>query len=410
MTTKHKILTISTYPFDEPAHGGQHRVANIVKSFRDAGYEVQSIGVLGSEAYPPQAHFEPFPGVPALQTVLTNAFLMEDYAIGKLFAEKDEYFQALARHVEGIPDAIHIEQPWLFEFARLLVSRSLWKKTRLIYGSANIEAPLKREILSMYLDAEAVKIGSALVDEVERDAVKKADCVVAVSESDGSWALTNGAKSVLVARNGVVERDVTENGLREANTHSGNKKFALYCASAHPPNMAGFFHYFGNGAGSLAPSERMVIAGGAGPNIVNDQKFHATGSLTRTCVSAGLVSEECLAGLLETAHVIILPLEHGGGTNLKTAEALWAGKHIVGTPTAFRGFEHFADSEGVRIAAQPKDFLAALREAMAAPPLSLSEADKDRRRSVLWESTLGELPRHVSSLLSANNPSHRISN
>lgn len=398
MTAKSKILTISTYPFDGPAHGGQHRLANIVKSFRGAGYDVQSIGVLGSEAYPPQAYFEPFPGVPALQTVIANTFLMEDYAIGKLFAEKDEYFQALARHVQGIPDVIHVEQPWLFDFARLLITRSRWNDTRLIYGSQNIEAPLKREILSIYLDAEATKIGGALVEEVERDAVIKADSVVVVSEGDGIWALANGAKSFLVARNGVVERDVTEDGLREANAHSWQRKFALYCASAHPPNMAGFFHHFGRGAGSLAPSERMVIAGGAGPSIVNDPKFHATGSLTRTCISAGLVSEQCLAALLETAHVIILPLEHGGGTNLKTAEALWAGKHIVATPKAFRGFEHFADSEGVRIATQRKDFLAALREAMAAPPLSLSEAERHRRRSVLWESTLHELPRHVRSL------------
>lgn len=399
MSVKPKIITISTYPFDEPAHGGQHRVANLVKSFRDAGYDVQSIGVLGSEAYPPQAGFEPYPGMNALGTVTKNPFLMEDYAIGKLFAKNDTYFEALARHVEGVPDAIHVEQPWLFEFAHRLIARSRWKKTRLIYGSANIEAPLKYDILSMYLDAGTAKTSAALVEVVERDAVRKADTVVAVSESDGAWALDNGAKSILVARNGVAERKVTENGLRQANAHSGHRKFALYCASAHPPNMTGFYHYFGKGTGSLAPSERMIIAGGAGPHIVGDPKFHATGSLTRTCVSAGLVSEECLAGLLETAHAIILPLEHGGGTNLKTAEALWAGKHIVATPTAFRGFEHFSESEGVRIAGQPKDFSIALREAMAAPPLTLSKAEQERRRSVLWESTLRELPRHVSSLL-----------
>lgn len=399
MTSKPKILTISTYPFDEPAHGGQHRLANIVKRFRETGHDVQAIGVLGSEAYPPQIHFEPFPGAQALASVVKNPFLMEDYAIGKLFAKKQSFYEALARHVEGVPDAIHVEQPWMFEFAQLLISRSRWKKTRLIYGSANIEAPLKHDILSMYLDADAAKTGAALVQEVELSAVRNANSVVAVSESDGDWALANGAKRMLVARNGVVEREVDENGIREANLHSGVRKFALYCASAHPPNMTGFYHYFGRGSGCLAPSDRIVIAGGAGPHIVNDPKFPATGGLTRTCVSAGLVSEDCLAGLLDTAHVIILPLEHGGGTNLKTAEALWAGKHIVATPMAFRGFEHFADSEGVRIAGQPKEFLTALREAMAAPPLILSEAEQERRRSVLWESTLRELPEHVSSLL-----------
>lgn len=399
MTTTPKVLTISTYPFAEPAHGGQHRLANIVNSLKHSGYDVQSIGVLGSDSYPAQAGFEPFPGGDALGSVVKNAFLMEDYAIGKLFATKDMYFKALARHVEGVPDAIHVEHPWLFQFARRLVKESRWKNTRLIYGSANVEAPLKHSILSMYVDTAAADANASLVEQVELEAVRLADTVIAVSESDAEWALANGARSILVARNGVIDRHATEEGLREANVHSGHRKFALYCASAHPPNMAGFFHYFGNGAGSLAPTERLIIAGGAGPNIVNDPKFHATGSLTRTCVSAGLVSEECLAGLLETAHAIILPLEHGGGTNLKTAEALWAGKHIVATPTAFRGFEHFTDSEGVSIAREPKEFLNAMRKAMAAPPLTLSRAEHERRRSVLWESTLSELPRHVSSLI-----------
>lgn len=397
MSAQRKILTLSTYPFNEPAHGGQHRMANIVNAFMQAGYGVQSIGVIGSEAYPSQAGFEPFPGIEALQSVVKNPFLMEDYAIGKLFATKAQYFDSLAKHVDGVPDAIHVEQPWLFEFARRLIDKSGWRKTHLIYGSANIEAPLKRTILAMYLDPATAQANAALVQDVERDAVRKADTVVTVSDSDRDWALANGAKTIIVARNGVVERRATEDGLREANAVTGNRKFSLYCASAHPPNMAGFFHYFGAGAGCLAPSERLVIAGGAGPSILNDQRFHSTGSLTRTCVSAGVVSENCLAGLLETAHAIILPLEHGGGTNLKTAEALWAAKHIVATPTAFRGFEQFSNSKGVRIAEKPREFLTAVREAMAAPPLSLSDADREHRSSVLWKSTLRDLPRHVSS-------------
>lgn len=398
MSIKRKILTLSTYPFEEPAHGGQHRIANIVRCYLAAGFEVQSIGVLGSDTYPAQAGFEPFPGLAALSSVVKNPFLMEDVAIGKLFAKSDSYFQSLARHVDGVPDIIHVEQPWLFEFAVRLINKSRWKKTHLVYGSQNIEGPLKHDILSVYLDAASAKAGAVIVENIECAALRKASTVVAVSESDAAWASANGAKSTIVAANGVIEREATESGLREANSHSGNHKFALYCASAHLPNIAGFYHYFGNGSSSIAPSERMVIAGGAGPHIVSDPRFHTAGSLPRICRSAGMVSEECLAGLLETAHAIILPLEHGGGTNLKTAEALWAGKHVIATPVAFRGFEHFMDGEGIRIADQPQAFLTAMREAMAAPPLSLSEEERARRRSVLWESTLGSLSSHVSSL------------
>ena len=385
------ILTISTYPFETPNHGGQHRLFNIVKAYQADGHKVCSIGVLGSDTYPHQEGFEFYPDNQALAKYIENPFLMEDWAIGQLYSKNDIYFERLIKHITITPDVIHIEQPWLFAFATRYVNSVLKKKIKIIYGSQNIEYKLKYDILKTYLDTETAFNGSQKVYEIELEAIHQADLVVCVSQNDLDWCQSEGAKEYLLATNGVANRKTTREGIVEANRIVGHKKFALYCASAHPPNMSGFFDYFGNGVGCIAPDEKLVIAGGAGPCILNDERYKKAAGLSRLTLTPGLVSETCLQGLLHTAHVIVLPLSHGGGTNLKTAEALWSGKWVLGTPMAFRGYEHFINSNGVKVEANPQRFLGILREILSLPPLSLTEDEKHERRDVLWESTLTSL-------------------
>src|SRR5690606_28273039 len=95
--------------------------------------------------------------------------------------------------------------------------------------------------------------------------------------------------------------------------------YALFCASAHPPNMTGFFNMLGGGFGSLKPDERLIVAGGAGPEIIKDNRLKPSSKLAERLVVTGLVSQSCLAGLIDGATSIILPITQGGGTNLKTA-------------------------------------------------------------------------------------------
>jgi hypothetical protein len=223
--------------------------------------------------------------------------------------------------------------------------------------------------------------------------------VVCVSQNDVDWTQAEGAKECLLAANGVTNRQTTHTGIVEANNIVGHKKFALYCASAHSPNIEGFFDYFGNGIGCIAPDERIVIAGEAGSFIKNDKRYQKSAGLSRLTLTPGLVSETCLQGLLHTAHVIVLPLSHGGGTNLKTAEALWSGKWVLGTPIAFRGYEHFTNSKGVKIQSDPQRFLSILREILSHPPISLTEDEKNERQVVLWESTLAPLCAWISQYL-----------
>ena len=63
---------------------------------------------------------------------------MEDWAIGRLFAESDEHFLQLNACIPFAPDVIHIEHPWLFNFARRYATAIAGRRPFLLYGSANV--------------------------------------------------------------------------------------------------------------------------------------------------------------------------------------------------------------------------------------------------------------------------------
>jgi hypothetical protein len=394
-----KILTLCTYPIKNPKHGGQLRVRNIVDTYRAEGHSVEVVGVLGSENYESEDGFLPFPGRNELSRIIPNPFLMEDYALGQLCATDDSVFLRLSGLIQKSPDVIHVEHPWLFAFA-LRCRDERFPSARLVYSSHNVEWMLKKEILVSYQGDDAAQIGVALIEAVEVNAVRGADAIVCVSEGDVNWTRTQTATPIVLAPNGVKPWQLTEDGRKESVTITNGYMYALYCASAHPPNMTGFFDMFGGGFGSLKPDEKLVVAGGAGPAIAGDVRVHQSANLAERIVVAGLVSQPCLEGLLDGAHCIVLPLTQGGGTNLKTAEALWSGKHMVATTVAMRGFERFIGAHGVFLADDPITFKRTLRQVMGLPPLTLSPEDVETRRTVLWESCLKPLSGLLASLAS----------
>lgn len=395
------ILVLCTYPISSPRHGGQIRVRNIVDCYRAAGYHVEVAGVLGGASYASEAGFAPFPGVGNLSHVIANPFLMEDYAIGRLFSEEHKAYNTLAASIRCKPDWVHVEQPWLFAFARAYV-REHAPGARILYGSQNVEWRLKQEICSSYFDSDVACRNADLVKHVEIAAIHEADAVACVSEGDAEWVKSQVNKPVLVVPNGVRAWQSTDDGRAEATAITLGCRYALYCASAHPPNMQGFFSLFQGGFGSLKPDEKIVVAGSAGYAIAGDVRLNQSAKLSEKLVVAGSVSQSCLDGLLDGASCIVLPLTQGGGTNLKTAEALWTGKHMVATNVAMRGFEHFIGATGVHVADDAASFKRALRAAMEAKPLVLTAQETEARRSVLWENCLKPLVSFIENLPQKN--------
>lgn len=355
------------------------------------------VGVLGSPDYEREDGFLSFPGMDRLGAIISNPFLMEDYAIGELVGKNDEYFEKLITKVKVTPDLIHVEQPWLFLAAQKF-QRSMAPDAKIIYGSQNVESMLKQEILSSYFDAETSKCNANLIRAVELNAAASADAVVCVSEGDAQWHEEQTGKTIVVAANGVKPWHSSPQGVKEAAAITHGSRYVLYCASGHPPNLTGFFKIFSGGFGSLKPDEALVVAGGVGTAIQQDLRLHMSAKLAEKLVVAGVVSQECLDGLLDGAHCIALPLTQGGGTNLKTAEALWSGKHVVATSVAMRGFEGFIGEKGVQIADTPSQFKRAIRDAMASDPIKLNQEELNFRRLVLWESCLSPLTALVEGI------------
>lgn len=387
-----KILCLSTYPIDEPMHGGQHRLSNIVAELQARGHEVCSAGVLGDPSYPPSPYFAEGPDLAAKEKLYEYHRLMEDWVVSELFAKDLSFYKSLSKKINISPDVIFIEQPWLFQFAERLNRDRFQGRAKLIYGSQNIEHHLKTAILKRYTKNEKqIQDSREKVFRCEMHAIKNADEIFCVSQNDVDWIGDNSNASPILAANGVIDRRASMHDIASANKLTHGRKFALYCASAHPPNMEGFFDIFGEGAGCIPPESRLVVAGGAGRALATDPRMGRTGSLQHQFVDAGQVSESVLRGLLATAHIVVLPITSGGGTNLKTAEALWAGKHIVATTTAMRGFEQFSDADGVVVTDDHAVFLNAVRKAFLSPGQQLSMRARDERRVVLWEHTLAKM-------------------
>lgn len=392
-----KILTLSTYPHENPTHGGQHRLFNIVSNYVECGHSVQSIGVLGSTEYGNVKGYLPYPKIELLKKYIENILLMDDWAIGQLFEKDDNSFNLLSEEIDLIPDVIHVEQPWLFGFARRYANVHVEKNIKIIYGSQNIENTMKFDIVKKYIGIEKAIKAREKVLSCELFAIRNADGICCVSQSDLDWTASRTDRKCVLAQNGVRARKTSFESIERASKLVGNRKFAVYCASAHPPNISGFFSIFENGIGCIAPNESIVIVGGAGAHIAGDSRFSRTAGLNRACVIAGTVSDEDLQSLIEISHTIILPITHGGGTNLKTAEAIWSGKHIVATRTAFRGFDQFLEATGIRISDSPVDFVRNLRDSMLASPNAVPKNEFETRREVLWSKTLFGLNNLVST-------------
>jgi hypothetical protein len=385
------ILILSTYPTEQLMHGGQHRLANIVEAYQNAGHQVQLAGVASSTAYTYSENFVPCPSRDKLYFDVDKSYLVDECILGELFAHDAEHFSLLAEKIKPVPEFIHIEQPWLFAFAQKYIELFPSQKIKLLYGAQNIEHAMKFESAKSLVDLASAERIRDKVLACELLAVTQADAVCCVSQKDQEWLQLQRGSECILAPNGVRPRAVTDAGIAAANAISGGKKFALYCGSAHPPNIKGFFDLFGQGLGCLAPDERLVIAGSVGEHIQNDVRFGRAPNVRHQCIIADLVSEACLQGLLSTAHMIILPITDGGGTNLKTAEALWAGQHIVATETAMRGFEQFNHAQGVTVTKSARDFLRAIQLGMAQEPNRISQREQAQRSSVLWSHTLKDL-------------------
>lgn len=398
------VLLLSTYPFVEPRHGGQVRLSNILIAYESAGWTVATIAICEAESYrdqplgkndlsfPQDSPYRLFNG---RSVPFVNDLTSGEYAIAE-----DAGFSLIQKRLPARIDAIHVEQPWMWPLARKIKRMHVYEHAVLIYGSQNIEAPLKREIFSSY-DVSDADDAIKAVDVLERQATHEADLTLAVTQADLDVLAGYDPKQLLLAPNGIAPWAASETALKRWRARLPSAPWILYVASAHPPNFTGFTKCVGNSLGCIPPDSRLVVAGSVGEHIarvVSETSMHSL-NLSRLQLLF-LLSDEDLAAVKTLAHAFLLPISHGGGSNIKTAEALYSGAYVLGTEAAFRGFEVFLDLPEVTVAHSPHEFQVAMRNILERPAPDRSfDHTRGARDALQWDRCLALVPETVRAIL-----------
>jgi hypothetical protein len=393
-----RVLQLSTHSTLIPNHGGKLRSHHIARVLEQQGFDVHRVALCHRvpedlddprEAIIDVKHM-PFWASREFASHQRCGMLLYDYfaTVGALktarvLAEFDQLVRAAA------PEVVLLEHPWTWPLlARLAEVRS--GAVQVIYSSQNVEIALKRKIL----DEEGITPRPGVlegVETLEHDLVTSAAGVSACTCADADTFLAWGARRVVVAANGGVRRDrdhllnILPAPLEP--THA----FALAVGSAHPPNVSGFISLIAPSLPLLRPNQRVVLAGSAAPMIMQTLREKGFGHLADgRLIALGPVDEFCLDGLIANAHVLLLPVQYGSGSNVKTAEALLSGRPMVATDVAMRGFGAFRDVPSLTVANDPASFgtssLAALDR-----PYQPSIADHPALSALLWEETIAPL-------------------
>ena len=398
------VVFLTTYPLAAPRHGGQIRAVQLVAALRRLGLNVATIACVDPHPYP--AEWGPndvaFPSDSPLRVFNgTPIPFASDYMSGVHAAKDEPTYQRILAAVPAQIDLLFLEQPWMLPVAQRL--RRDRGAGLLVYDSQNDESVLKAPILRRFHPRVADSLLDA-IGSLERAACREADLVFAVNASDQAALSRHGGVPVQLAPNGVEPWEASAADLEKWRRQADASAFALYVASAHPPNYLGFFDVLTDHFGFLAPNQAILVAGGASDRIDRLLKGRLYEGLSRSRLRlVGVLHPADLAAIKQLAQAFVLPILDGSGSNLKTAEALFSGKWVVGTPTAFRGFERFMSMPHVMIAEPGRDFCTAVRAAMSAPPPMLTAQDRQRLLELTWQETLAPMTAAIRAAL-ANAP------
>ncbi|MEG3112386.1 MULTISPECIES: hypothetical protein [unclassified Pantoea] len=388
------IVFLSTYPFAKPRHGGQIRLSQLVNKFSNNGWTARSIAIYEQESFigddlgpydipfPIDSEFRKFEGrnIPLINDLLTAEFAVSDR----------DTFSKVVSHLPDHIDVIHVEQCWLWDLAKKIKALDKFKKAILIFGSQNIEYLLKKDILEQYNIPDHHEVIDK-IQSLEIKATVEADIIAAVTENDAKIMASWGGGKVILAANGIKPWDLSYNNTNKNKWIEKLPKspWMLYIASAHPPNFTSFIKIIGESLACIPPDSKLVIAGSVCEHIYREVSDSKWTSINMSRLELLYVLDDNDLGIVKNlAHAYFLPIEHGGGSNLKTAEALYSGKYVIGTASAFRGFEDYINSTRVKIVNSPQDFHISSRNILSSPTPVLNDEEKEIMQKLTWDRTL----------------------
>ncbi len=405
MTNKKRILMFATYPVDNAIHGGQKRVGALIEEYKKFA-DVQFCAIFHHLSYKDYGNYDiKLPG--KYDQLIASNPLTSDVVTGRLIAQDPRLRHAIGRRITSFnPDIIEIEHPFLFIGLKEILEEVNYKG-KLVYSSHNVEAPMKEEmLLGEGYSREATKEFYDEIHEAETLLSKRADLILAVSPEDQVTLgkLSGDANKVVLAQNGIAPLHTSEEAdvayWKSYFSSRGISQIVLFIGSAHPPNWVGFETMVGPAIGFLKPNQSIVFGGGIGDYLIDKFSGDDITSclLWKRAIAVGRLSEARLQALIHVANCLMLPITEGGGTNLKTAEALLSGKPVVGTSHALRGYDQFLKFPTIKVADSPQDFRRAIAESLSKPEPKLTHEQSKLLVEVTWEHCLADATREVKAL------------
>jgi len=381
---KTRILVVAPYPIKNPMHGGQKRVQALVARYRELSNEVSFAAVYLNKSYneayktdiavTDTSIYEQLSAHPELTDIIAGLAMTE-------VKEVKSTFTTLLKKKQ--PDVIHVEQPYMVASVAAIL-KEINMKSLIIFGSQNVEFEMKRSIFKSVVPKEALASLVKRTKDIEKRAVELADVVIAVSNYDlGVLTKHTKFKPRFVIPNGIEASSsnvAKTNEWLEFKKNEKIKTMATFIGSAHPPNYLGFVKLL---AKAKIPGDTRIVVAGGMSTYISEQFKGQTEFWNRVSV-AGVLSKPSLQALINESDIILLPILNGGGSNLKTAEAIISGKKIVATKYAFRGYERYLSLPNIYIANSEKAFETALTKAIHTSYIRLSSWQKKLAQTVTW--------------------------
>jgi len=345
-------LLLTTFPFMTPRHGGQIRMSKTFKYLNEHGHNLISIAFYEPGVYSKSTISKNDIALPYDNKWMSfcgfNSALINDHITGEyVYDRRDFYFNLIKNKLPKHLDYIYVEHPWLFKFGKF-IQKKLNQEVKFFLGYPNVESILKQSILDSY----KIKGYDEIISNIhflEIEAIKNSDLVFIVSKKEKIFCKKyTKINKLIYSRNGYEPlKPICENSLKKLKKKLP-EKFIFYIGSGHPPNFSNLCDFLGDALGFLPPDVKFVVAGGVSDHVYSaftkDENFLINQS---RLLLLGDISEVDLNTIRQLAHIIVLPIGYGGGSALKTSEALSSKCYVVSNDVGLRDFEQFIDNNKV---------------------------------------------------------------
>lgn len=257
-----------------------------------------------------------------LQTVNAQFHVSADDIIAGRHCADNPYLAAVYRALRQHARCI------VMEHCYLVTLPGSWGD-RFVYSSQNHEVELKRRILEWHPLRDALLRD---VEYLERFAVECSAATIAVSREDAEGLMRGkrAAGPVIVVRNGAAvpaQGEAVEQAKMKLCSQIGARA-AIFLGSAHMPNVEA----------ARFITEQLALQ-------CTDVQFHLLGSVCNAITQVprnvklwGVVDDETKSAVMQSCTLAINPMLSGSGSNVKLADYIGNGLHVVTTEFGQRGY------------------------------------------------------------------------